>query len=260
MACASVKAHVLPQPADAFFCNTAMVELPLVMQTAAVRYRVRPMQLDDIQQVMEVERESFPTAWPQTAFRHELQQNRLGRYLIAEECSYPSQEGPPPEAQSPSTGAETGPLRRFLGNLRHLLARDMQRDHPPRGGHPSLVVGFIGVWLLPDEAHIVTVAVRGSHRRCGIGEMLLIAAIQMAQESGQSLITLECRVSNTAAVSLYEKYGFQQAGLRTRYYSNNNEDAYILTVSPVTSQRYRDEFQRLGEEHRHRWGDYELIQ
>ena len=230
------------------------------MQTAAVRYRVRPMQLDDIQQVMEVERESFPTSWPQTAFRHELQQNRLARYLVAEERSHPGQEDPPLEAQSPSAGAETGPLRRFLGDLRHLLARDVQRDHPPLEGHPSLVVGFIGVWLLPDEAHIVTVAVRGSHRRRGIGEMLLIAAIQMAQESGQGLVTLECRVSNTAAISLYGKYGFQQAALRPRYYSDNNEDAYLLTVSPVTSHEYRDEFQHLREEHRHRWGDYEPLQ
>ena len=52
------------------------------MQTAAVRYLVRPMNLGDIPQVMEVEQQSFPTMWPQTAFKRELQQNRLARYQI----------------------------------------------------------------------------------------------------------------------------------------------------------------------------------
>ncbi len=59
------------------------------MRTAAVSYLVRPMALADIRQVMEVERESFPNTWPQTAFKRELQQNRLARYLVVVELRYP---------------------------------------------------------------------------------------------------------------------------------------------------------------------------
>src|SRR3990172_4191312 len=62
--------------------RTAVLEYPRPMQTAAARYSVRPMHLDDIAQVMEVERQSFPSTWPQTAFKRELQQNRLARYLV----------------------------------------------------------------------------------------------------------------------------------------------------------------------------------
>ena len=236
-----------------------MLELPLTMQTTAVRYLVRPMNLEDIQQVMEVERESFPTMWPQTAFKRELQQNRLARYLVAVERRGPSEAEPklPPEPKPQGARHEGGALGRILGDLRHMLGG--QGELPPPEERPELVMGLIGVWLLPEEAHIVTVAVRESYRRRGIGELLLIAAIGLAQENGQGLVSLECRASNTAALTLYEKYGFRQVGLRPRYYSDNREDAYVLTVSAVTSEKYRSSFQRLKEENRRRWGDYELL-
>ncbi len=228
------------------------------MRTAAARYLVRPMNLGDIQQVMEVERESFPTIWPQTAFKRELQQNRLARYLVALDNRDPSQPNPPSAPDPEAAQQEEGAFGRFMGELRHMLGRDEPPQLPPPEERLELVVGFVGVWLMADEAHIVTVAVRESHRRRGIGELLLIAAIEMAQENRQELVTLECRVSNTAALALYEKYGFQQMGLRPRYYSDNHEDAYVLTASPVGSHRYRGSFQRLKEDHRLRSGDYEL--
>ena len=120
-------------------------------------------------------------------------------------------------------------------------------------------MGFVGIWLLVDEAHVVTIAVRDSHRRRGVGELLLIAAIETALRERQSVVTLECRVSNAAALRLYEKYGFEQVGLRRRYYSDNQEDGYILTASGIETPSYRRRFQRLRDEHRERWGEYELI-
>ncbi len=233
------------------------------MQTAAVRYLVCPMELADIRQVMEVERQSFPAMWPQTAFKRELQQNRLARYLVVVERRHPGQQQPEPAPEPAGTRRESslpdqGGLHRFLGELRHILSGDEEGELPPPEERTELIIGFVGVWLLPDEAHIVTVAVRESHRRRGIGELLLIAAIELAQESGQGLVTLECRVSNAPALALYEKYGFRQVGLRRRYYSDDQEDAYVLTVSPVTSQRYRSNFQTLKEGHRRRYGGYDL--
>jgi len=213
------------------------------MQTAAARYSVRPMHLDDIAQVMEVERQSFPSTWPQTAFKRELQQNRLARYLVVLE--QPDLRAAPDE----TGGAGAGPLGRLFGEIRQALGRGQ-----PEAGPQERVVGFIGVWLLPDEAHIVTIAVRDSHRRRGVGELLLIAALELAREQGQDVVTLECRVSNTPALSLYEKYGFRQAGLRPQYYSDNREDAYILTAESVTSDRYGELFQRLKLAHRRRCG------
>ena len=121
-----------------------------------------------------------------------------------------------------------------------------------------MVVGFVGVWLLADEAHIVTVAVRDGYRGRGVGELLLIAAIETALRERQAVVTLECRVSNVVALKLYEKYGFERVGLRPRYYSDNHEDAYVMTVGGIEEAAYRRRFERLREEHRARYGEYEL--
>jgi len=216
------------------------------------------MRLSDIPQVVEVERESFPTMWPPTAFKRELQQNRLARYIVVVEHD-PSRR-PAVSGDAPQQEQQRG-LGRLFGEIRHLLGSDDAGEVqalPPPWERPELVVGFIGVWMMADEAHIVTLAVRGSHRRRGIGELLVASAIEMAQQAGQGLVTLECRVSNEPALALYEKYGFQQVGLRPRYYSDNHEDAYVLTVSSVMTRRYQVLLEQRRAEHARRWGGFEV--
>jgi ribosomal-protein-alanine N-acetyltransferase len=137
-----------------------------------------------------------------------------------------------------------------------MLGADDEAPLPPPEERPELIVGFIGVWMMPDEAHIVTIATRESHRRRGIGEALVIAAIEMAQARGQPLVTLEVRVSNDAALALYAKYGFQEVGRRPRYYSDNHEDAFILTVDSVLTRRFRARFDELKADHNRRFGDF----
>jgi ribosomal-protein-alanine N-acetyltransferase len=92
------------------------------------------------------------------------------------------------------------------------------------------VVGFAGIWLLVDEAHITTFATRRSWRRQGIGERLLLALLDLSIERGAHEATLEVRPSNEPARRLYEKYGFNVVGVRPRYYSDDNEDALIMTT------------------------------
>jgi len=221
-------------------------------QDKPLRHLVRPMGLGDISQVMEVEQQSFPTMWPPTAFRREIQHNRLARYLVAVE----RREGPlASEGEDPPEARPAG-LGRFLGGLRHVF--ENEAEMPPEDRR-ELVVGFIGVWLLADEAHIVTVAVRDGHRGRGVGELLLIAAIETALRERQAVVTLECRVSNAVALRLYEKYGFERVGLRPRYYSDNHEDAYVMTVGGMEEAAYGRRFERLRGEHRARYGEYDLI-
>jgi len=220
----------------------------------ATRYLVRPMTLADVPQVMEIERESFPAIWPPTAFKRELQQNRLAQYIVVLEKN-PAFVG---DRQVPQPEHQSGRLGRLFGELRQMLGAEEDEELPPPDERAELVLGFAGVWLLPDEAHLVTIAVRESHRRQGIGEMLLISAIELAQEVVQPMVTLECRVSNQAALALYEKYGLRQVGLRPRYYSDNQEDALILTVDSVLTRRYRELLQTLKSQHRQRWGDFEV--
>ncbi|KON83354.1 alanine acetyltransferase [Rossellomorea marisflavi] len=93
------------------------------------------------------------------------------------------------------------------------------------------IAGYCGVWMVVDEAHITNVAVLPSHRGKGYGELLMRKIMEMAIESGARVMTLEARVSNVPAQSLYRKLGFQNGGIRKRYYSDNQEDALVMWVN-----------------------------
>ncbi|HEX5824883.1 MAG TPA: ribosomal protein S18-alanine N-acetyltransferase [Candidatus Limnocylindrales bacterium] len=109
------------------------------------------------------------------------------------------------------------------------------------------IVGYGGMWLMVDEAHITTFAVHPGWRRQRIGERLLVAFLDLALDRRAREATLEVRLSNLAARRLYEKYGFRPVGLRPRYYSDNNEDALIMTTEPLGDARMRARIERLRE-------------
>ena len=139
---------------------------------------VRPMTIADVDGVMAVEKDSFATPWSRSAFEEELAQNRLARYLVAEENGQ--------------------------------------------------VVGYAGMWLVINEAHVTNVAVSGTSRGAGIGRLLMETLMGLARENGMGSMTLEVRVSNAVARHLYETLGFAEAGIRKNYYSETKEDALIL--------------------------------
>ncbi len=107
------------------------------------------------------------------------------------------------------------------------------------------VVAYGGLWLMVDEAHITTFAVDPRFRRRRIGERLLLALLDLARQREAREATLEVRLSNLPARRLYEKYGFRPVGIRPRYYSDNNEDALIMTTEPLELPAVRDLFVRL---------------
>jgi ribosomal-protein-alanine N-acetyltransferase len=109
------------------------------------------------------------------------------------------------------------------------------------------VIAYAGIWLMVDEAHVTTFAVDPAWRRRHIGEALLLAMMDLAIERGAREATLEVRLSNLAARRLYEKYGFRPVGIRPRYYSDNNEDALIMTTEALTGERMRERMARLRE-------------
>lgn len=166
---------------------------------------VRPMTVEDLPQIAEIEGESFSSVWPASAYQRELRENKLARYSVA--------------AQTPVEPAAAAAAERLDG--------------------------FIGVWFMVDEAHIITIAVRQARRRHGLGELLLLAAFDQARAKGVPALTLECRTSNAAARALYSKYGFTEQGVRKRYYTDNNEDALILTTPSIEDAEYLARLQAL---------------
>lgn len=90
------------------------------------------------------------------------------------------------------------------------------------------VAGYVGAYLAADELSITNVAVTDSYRRCGAANQLMKALDAFAKEKNLYGITLEVRVSNNAAIALYEKNGYEKSGIRKEFYSKPKEDALIM--------------------------------
>ena len=100
------------------------------------------------------------------------------------------------------------------------------------------VVGYGGVMMALDEAHITTIAVDPDRHREGIGTRILVALVREARARGATGCTLEVRLSNRAAQDLYRRFGFVPEGVRTGYYADTGEDALIMWAREVDTPEY----------------------
>jgi ribosomal-protein-alanine N-acetyltransferase len=152
------------------------------------RVTVELMTENDIDRVMEIERDSFPAPWSRAAYTNELR-NPSAIYVVAR-----------------------------LG---------------------SEVVGFAGVWVVADEAHVTTIAVDRDCRRRGLGSRIFAELIGRASERGAGRVTLEVRPSNHGALEMYRKFGLYPAGIRRAYYADNGEDAWVLWLDSIEDESFR---------------------
>jgi ribosomal-protein-alanine N-acetyltransferase len=113
--------------------------------------------------------------------------------------------------------------------------------------HPRPIVAYGGFWVILDEGHISTIAVRPDWRGHGLGEWMLVVLMDAAILRGAEELTLEVRVSNHVAQSLYRKYAFAEVGRRKRYYHDNNEDALIMTTPRVSDPAFAELYVELKE-------------
>lgn len=90
------------------------------------------------------------------------------------------------------------------------------------------VVGFAGLWLVIDEAHVVNVGVHPDYRRKGVGMQMMQELLERAIRRGAKCAMLEVRAGNVPAIRMYEKLGFAVAGRRKAYYPDNQEDALVM--------------------------------
>lgn len=215
-------------------------------------YTVRPLKEQDIPQVSEIEREAFPPPWPATNFKRELRHNSLSHFFVVSRDDLTGLEISQEERSADSVTKSTGEkIKSFFGRL--------FGGGNPRNVTGEKVLGFAGLWFMADEAHIANIAVRDEYRRRGVGELLLIAMIQLAIERKARFITLEVRASNQAAQALYRKYGLVEVGTRRGYYMDNKEDAVIMTADKITSPAYIESLRELKQAYAMRWGaNYQL--
>lgn len=142
---------------------------------------IRHMEVDDLEEVMRIDRESFSSPWTQAVFMDELRLNKQAVYFVVE------------------TKLE--------------------------------IVGYVGMWIVYEDAQITNIAISKRYRGYGIGEKLFGYAIQHAIQQGAERLSLEVRVSNEVAQNMYSKFGLVEAGIRKNYYTDDGEDALVMWVN-----------------------------
>jgi [ribosomal protein S18]-alanine N-acetyltransferase len=197
------------------------------------------MNQDDVPEVSRVERRCFANPWPASAYRRELQNPAQNFYVVLRESrgTTPSSSSESEERQEPNLDDGVAPAKPVP--RRALLPINLGRRQDFNGQQRSAIVGFAGMWLAFDEAHVTTIGVDPTHRGQGLGELLLLCMFDEALTRGANWLTLEVRVTNAAAQALYLKYGFSTHGTRKRYYSDNNEDALIMWSPALTDPEFR---------------------
>jgi ribosomal-protein-alanine N-acetyltransferase len=204
----------------------------------ATAFVVEPMRVEHIPAVSAIERLSFPQPWPQNAYRREIQENRMAHYIVVRHV-----DGAPKASQ-----ARSEPPSQPSGDLIGRISRFLRPPDPPVP--PELeeelrsIVGYAGIWVMTDEAHVTTIASHPEMRGRGVGELLLVSLIHRATEIGARWMTLEVRASNAVAQNLYRKYTFKEMGMRRRYYSDNGEDALVMWTDALDSDSFGEALER----------------
>lgn len=221
-----------------------------------MRVRIEPMRIEHIPVISAIERRCFTQPWPQNAYRREIQSNRMAHYFVARLVDG-EHEASAVESAPPPTPAENG----LLGRLSRLLRGPIEPPPSPAlEAELRSIVGYAGLWLMTDEAHITTIAVDPDFQGNSIGELLLLGLIDRAKQIGARWLTLEVRVSNHVAQALYAKYTFKEMGLRRRYYSDNGEDAIVMWTDPIDSEIFQETVARNREALDRRLGQRRLGQ
>jgi ribosomal-protein-alanine N-acetyltransferase len=193
------------------------------------------MTQDDVPEVSRVERRCFTNPWPTSAYRRELRAPEQNAYLVLREWPDAPANGDHGAGERDVGGPRTFSRRPLLAFARRAEA---VVNAPP-------LIGFAGMWIMYDEAHITTIGIDPEYRGRGLGELLLGALFDEAVNRGAAWLTLEVRVSNEPAQSLYRKYGFTIHGTRRRYYSDDGEDAYVMWSRSLRDDAYLDQVRDL---------------
>lgn len=215
---------------------------------------VRRLRVDDIDQVVAIEKEAFSPLWVSSSFKRDLN-NKRANYLVAcfdEDVS--SEEILAENQAEPTPTEEEQPAPKLWSRVLGKFGFSSNKDESIDIDEVFNIAGYVSVWYQGEEAHITEIAVKETLRGRGVGELLLIGSLKAAIDHGSKVMTLEARVSNFIAHRLYQKYAFKSVGIRKAYYSDNREDAVIMTTTPIDTTEYGALFDGLQTTYQSRWG------
>jgi [ribosomal protein S18]-alanine N-acetyltransferase len=194
---------------------------------------VASMTPDDLDDIMPLERRCFADPWTRRMYLSDLTTNEAATYLTLRiaDSRWPLRVANGKWPRDVEDGG--GQTADRTSELSATLAPALRSGASAGVGYqPPAILAYGGFWLLLDEAHIATVASHPDWRGCGLGEWLMLALLNTAVLRGAVTSTLEVRVGNLPAKRLYEKLGYEVAGVRKRYY-RDGEDGLIMTTPPL---------------------------
>ena len=189
-----------------------------------MKLTLRYMNVQDIPQVIAIDRLSFDLPWSERSYAYEINEANYSHMVVLEK-DYETEH-----------------------------RRGWRRWMPRLNGQNNIgrIIGYGGLWNIMAEAHISTIAVHPDYRGRGWGEILLAGMIGRAIHLEAAYVILEVRVSNITAQNLYLKYGFKTVATKPKYYHSNNEDAYEMRLN-LDHRYYRAHFEeryaKLMEQH-----------
>ncbi len=183
------------------------------MTQESLPYIIRPMESSDIPTVVAIDRLSFPSPWAASSYAYELKHRNTSFYYVL---------------LRPKTHTDPVPDQRWRRLLHSVTSLGKQENQ---------VIGYMGLRLRNSGTHISTIAVHPVWRGNGLGELLLLTALEQSIKMGFGTVTLEVRPSNQAAQRLYRKYGFRFTGVHGGYY-RDGEDAWLMAVE-IDRDAYR---------------------
>jgi len=161
----------------------------------------REASADDLDAILAIEAAAHPTAWPRGIFQGELELDYSSVWVF----------------EQPGVSAQANAHQKS------------EKIAISSAAKPTEIVGFLVFWRVHDEVHILNIAVAPHARRRGIASAVMNSVIEVATENLASFVTLEVRINNKAAISLYESLGFVIIGQRPQYYADTGEDALIMS-------------------------------
>ncbi|WP_119072338.1 ribosomal protein S18-alanine N-acetyltransferase [Aggregatilinea lenta] len=168
-------------------------------------FTLRHMGLEDIPQVVDIDRASFSSPWPSRTYEFEITNRDASHFCVIEVADHLDKP-------------------RMVRSL-------FQRFWTPKA--VPLIAGYGGCWLIAGEAHISTIAVHPQFRGLGLGELLLSGMLKRSMNLKGQYSVLEVRVSNLPAQQLYHKYEYEIVGRRRGYYRDDGEDALLMEARPL---------------------------
>ncbi len=194
--------------------------------TTSATVSIRQMMAEDIPAVAGLEQECFAEPWSENAIAESLADANYV-FLVAIFSNDASILTFSESTSSSLCDKTEESISTFSAPASSLLCNKTEKNNQ-NAAFRETVAGYVGAYLAADELSITNIAVSASYRRCGAADRLMKALDAFAEEKKLYGITLEVRVSNSAAIALYEKNGYEKSGVRKGFYSKPKEDALIM--------------------------------